>query len=425
MEIQTGIDCVIQQQEWPRSFGLGQEIPLGYVPDKMHAWVIRRDRHGNPLSAFQSELVDVPVIGPDEVLVLVMAAGVNYNGVWAALGHPVSPLDVHKGAFHIAGSDASGIVWAVGSNVRSWRPGDEVVVHCCQVDGDDEECNGGDPMLSPSQRIWGYESSFGAFSQFTRVQATQLLPRPKHLTWEASACYLLVLATAYRMLFGHPPHLLGPGKTVLIWGAAGGLGSMAIQLARAAGAHPIAVVSDDIKANHARRLGAAEVINRNQFSCWGPPPSMQSKSDYSGYLDKVKEFGRAVRGAAGHTGEVDIVFEHPGRDTFAVSSFIVKRGGMVVFCAATSGFDLVVDARYIWMRQKRIQGSHFANMKQAAEANRLVIEGRIDPCLSDVFSWDQLPEAHLKMLRNQHSPGNMAVLIHASREGEGVQSKLV
>ncbi len=146
---------------------------------------------------------------------------------------------------------------------------------------------------------------------------------------------------------------------------------------------------------------------------------MESNAEYAAYLNKVKEFGRAVRKAAGRSGEVDIVFEHPGRNTFAVSSFIVRRGGMVVFCAATSGFDLTFDARYVWMRQKRIQGSHFANMKQAAEANRLVLDGRIDPCLSEVFPWSELPEAHAKMLRNEHLPGNMAVLVHAPRKGEG------
>jgi crotonyl-CoA carboxylase/reductase len=401
-----------------RVFGLGQDIPPGVVPERMHAWTLRRERHGDPSTAFQQEVVDVPEIGPDEVLILVMAAGVNYNGVWAALGHPVSPLDFHDHPFHIAGSDASGIVWAVGSNVRNWRVGDEVVAHCCQVDGDDEECNGGDPMLSSSQRIWGYETSYGAFAQFTRVQAAQLLPRPRHLTWEASACYTLVLATAYRMLFGHAPHVLGPGKTVLVWGAAGGLGSMAIQLAAIVGARSIAVVSDEAKAAHARKLGAAATINRSQFDCWGTPPPIGS-TEHAAYLDKVKVFGRAVRQAAGRGGEVDIVFEHPGRDTFAVSSFLVKRGGMVVFCAATSGYDLTFDARYVWMRQKRIQGSHFANLKQAAEANRLVMAGRIDPCLSEVFTWDQLPAAHARMLRNQHPPGNMAVLVHAARSGEG------
>ena len=136
---------------------------------------------------------------------MVMAAGVNYNGVWTGLGVPISPFAVHKSAFHIAGSDASGVVWAVGDKVTRWKVSDEVVVHCNQNDGDDEKCNRGDPMFSASQRIWGYETPDGSFAQFTRVHAQQLMPRPKHLTWEESACYTLTLATAYRMLFGHHP----------------------------------------------------------------------------------------------------------------------------------------------------------------------------------------------------------------------------
>ena len=114
-----------------------------------------------------------------------MAAGVNYNGVWAGLGIPISPFDVHKAPYHIAGSDAAGIVWAVGDKVRRWKVGDEVVIHCNQDDGDDEHCNGGDPMYSPSQRIWGYETPNGSFAQFTNVQSQQLMARPQHLTWEA------------------------------------------------------------------------------------------------------------------------------------------------------------------------------------------------------------------------------------------------
>jgi crotonyl-CoA carboxylase/reductase len=398
----------------PDLFEIGQPVPLGVVPRRMHAWTIRRERHGEPQSAFRSEIVNVPAPGANEVLILVMAAGVNYNGVWAALGQPFSVLDLHDEPFHIAGSDASGIVWAVGSNVRQWKVGDEVVAHCSQVDGQDEECNGGDPMLSPSQRIWGYETSYGSFAQFARVQATQLMPRPKHLTWSASACYTLTLATAYRMLFGHEPHVLRPGHSVLVWGAAGGLGSMAIQLAALAGARPIAVVSDDSKIDFVKRLGAVGVINRSDFSCWGAPPPIDSTSAYAAYIDGVKKFGKAIWQALGEKRDVDMVFEHPGRNTFAASCYVVKRGGMVVFCAATSGYDLTCDARYIWMRQKRIQGSHFANLKEAAEANRLVIDGRIDPCLSEVFPWHQLPQAHAKMRSNQHLPGNMAVLVQAS-----------
>ena len=183
-----------------------------------------------PRRRMQVEVLPTWALDSHDVLVLVMAAGVNYNGVWAALGTPISPLDVHKNPYHVAGSDAAGIVYAVGSKVKRWKVGDEVVIHCNQDDGDDEECNGGDPMFSPSQRIWGYETPDGSFAQFCRVQDRQLMERPKHLTWEESACYILVLATAYRMLFGHRPHVIRPGQNVLVWGASGGLGSMAVQL---------------------------------------------------------------------------------------------------------------------------------------------------------------------------------------------------
>ena len=131
-------------------YEIGEIPPLGHVPERMHAWCIRQERHGAPDTAMQVEVVPTWAIGEDEVLILVMAAGVNYNGVWAALGKPISPIDGHKNPYHIAGSDASGIVYAVGAKVKRWKVGDEVVVHCNQDDGDDEECNGGDPMFSNS-----------------------------------------------------------------------------------------------------------------------------------------------------------------------------------------------------------------------------------------------------------------------------------
>ena len=139
-------------------YEIGEVPPLGHVPAKMYAWAIRKERHGPPETAMQLEVVPTWPIAEDEVLVYVMAGGVNYNGIWAGLGQPISPFDVHKNPFHVAGSDASGIVWAVGSKVHRWKVGDEVIIHCNQDDGDDEECNGGDPLLSPSQRIWGYET---------------------------------------------------------------------------------------------------------------------------------------------------------------------------------------------------------------------------------------------------------------------------
>ncbi len=397
-------------------YEVGEIPPLGHVPEKMYAWAIRRERHGEPEKSFKLEVVATPKLDSHEVLVLVMAAGVNYNGIWAGLGEPVSVFDVHGEDYHIAGSDAAGIVWAVGDKVKNWKVGDEVVIHCNQDDGDDEECNGGDPMFSPSQRIWGYETPDGSFAQFTRVQAQQLLPRPQHLTWEESACYTLTLATAYRMLFGHAPHDIKPGQHVLVWGASGGLGSFAIQLAKAAGAHAIGVISDESKRDFVMELGAKGVINRKDFNCWGQLPKVNTP-EYKEWFNETRKFGKAIWEFTGKGNNVDMVFEHPGEATFPVSSFVCKKGGMVVICAGTSGFNCTFDVRYVWMHQKRLQGSHFAHLKQAAAANRLMCEGKIDPTMSEVFTWEDIPVAHQKMLKNQHQPGNMAVLVQAQETG--------
>ncbi len=397
-------------------YEVGEIPPVGHVPQNMYAWAIRRERHGAPEEAMQVEVVPTPEIDSHEVLVFVMAAGVNYNGVWAGLGTPISPFDVHKADYHVAGSDAAGIVYAVGSKVTRWNVGDEVVVHCNQDDGEDEECNGGDPMFSPSQRIWGYETPDGAFAQFTRVQSQQLMPRPRHLTWEESGCYVLTLATAYRMLFGHRPHILRPGHNVLVWGASGGLGSFATQLCAVSGANAIGVVSDDSKRDFVLSMGAKAVINRKEFNCWGQLPEVNGEG-FGDYMKEVRKFGKAIWDITGKGNDVDFVFEHPGEATFPVSVNVVKRGGMVVICAGTTGYNLTIDARFLWMRQKRVQGSHFANLKQAAQANKLVIDRRIDPCMSEVFSWDDIPRAHTKMWKNEHLPGNMAVLVSAKRPG--------
>lgn len=223
------------------------------------------------------------------------------------------------------------------------------------------------------------------------------------------------LATAYRMLFGHEPHILKPGDSVLVWGASGGLGVFGVQLAAEAGASAIGVVSDASKAEYVLALGANGVINRNEFDCWGAMPTVNSPQ-YNTWIKEARRFGKSIRDITGHR-DVDIVFEHPGEQTFPVSTLVAKRGGMVVFCGGTTGLNITFDARYVWIRQKRIQGSHFANLKQASAANRLVIDRRIAPCMSKVFPWDEIAKAHTKMWKNQHKPGNMAVLVNAPRVG--------
>jgi len=217
------------------------------------------------------------------------------------------------------------------------------------------------------------------------------------------------------MLFGHEPHRLKPGDNVLVWGASGGLGVFGVQLCAAAGANAIGVISDESKREYVMSLGAKGVINRKNFNCWGQLPTVNTP-EYNAYMVEARKFGKAIWDITGKR-DVDTVFEHPGEQTFPASCFVVKRGGMVVFCAGTTGFNLTFDARFVWMRQKRIQGSHFANLKQASAANKFVIERRIDPCLSEVFPWSEIPLAHTKMWKNQHAPGNMAVLVNAPKTG--------
>src|SRR6185437_8221146 len=234
------------------------------MPPTLDAWVIRQEREGEPIDAFQIEQMEAPEPGAMEVTVRVMAAGVNYNNVWAALGEPVSVFRYHAEDHHIGGSDASGIVEKVGPGVTAWKPGDEVVIHCNQASYEDPEVHGLDPMAAPSQRIWGYETTWGSFAEYCKVQAQQLLPKPAALTWEEAASYGLTYFTAYRMLVDQAK--LQAGHRVLIWGAAGGLGVFATQLCNLAGADSLGVVSSAEKGQLIKQLGAVDYINRSEFA---------------------------------------------------------------------------------------------------------------------------------------------------------------
>ena len=312
-------------------YQVGEMPPLGVVPARMHAWTVRADRFGEPRDAFQVEVIDTPSIGPDEVLVYVMAAGVNYNNVWAAAGIPIDVIKARnrKGEledFHIGGSDGSGIVYAVGEAVTSVKVGDEVVIHCGMWQ---QDCpwiaRGGDPMYSPSFRIWGYESNYGSFAQFTRVQAHQCMPKPRHMTWEASASYVLVGATAYRMLHGWGAQSVKRDDVVLVWGGAGGLGSMAIQIARAAGATPIAVVSGKDKFDFCESLGAKGCIDRTEFDHWGMLPHWKDNVGYGKWLTGVRAFGSKIWDILGEKKSPNVVFEHPGETTLPTSMFVWRN----------------------------------------------------------------------------------------------------
>ncbi len=406
-------------------YALGELPPLGEIPRKMYAQVIREERFGDPICAFQIESIDVPEIARDECLVLVMAAGINYNGIWAAAGTPLNVVKLHAklndgGAFHVAGSDASGIVYKVGADISNVQVGDEVVLHGGFWDASCPQIQAGrDPLLTPTFKSWGYETNYGSFAQFTRVKGHQVLPKPAHLSWDEAAAYITNAATSYRALYGFPEHSLKPGQVVLIWGAAGGLGCQAIQICKVAGAIPVAVVSDDSKAEFCLSLGAKGVINRKQFRHWGMVPHWEDKPAYSKWLEGVRAFGEAIWAVVGKKRSPNLVFEHPGQETIPTSCYVCETGGMVVICGGTSGYTGTLDLRYHWVRQKRFQGTHYANGQQIREVHELMRQKKMIPCLSRTFSFEEVPLAHQLMHERRHPNGNMAALVSATEIGLG------
>jgi crotonyl-CoA reductase len=366
--------------------------------------------------------VAVPELAPDEAYVAVMASSINFNTVWTSIFEPVSTFGPlarlgkesewakrHDLPYQVVGSDAAGVVLRVGSAVRNWKPGDRVTVHCNHVDDQDPSAHD-DSMMATNQRIWGYETNFGGLADLALVKANQLMPKPAHLSWEEAAVNALCNSTSYRMLVSRNGAQMKQGDVVLIWGATGGIGAYATQYVLNGGGIPVCVVSSDSKAQILRDLGVEAIIDRRaaNYQFWDGDQQVESE---------WRRLGKDIRGLVGE--DPDIVFEHPGRSTFGASMYVTKRGGTVVTCAATSGFKMEFDNRHFWMRLKRLIGSHFANYREAFEANRLISKGMIHPVLSQVFALDEVGEAAYQVHHNMHE-GKIGVLCLAASEGLGI-----
>ncbi len=405
------------------------------VPDHYRGVVVRKDEVGmfeglqakekDPRRSLHVDEVATPELGPGEALIAVMASAINYNTVWTSIFEPLSTFGFlerygrshalakrHDLPYHVVGSDLAGVVLRTGPGVHLWKPGAEVVAHCLSVELEHHDGHN-DTMLDPEQRIWGFETNFGGLAELALVKSNQLMPKPAHLSWEEAACPGLVNSTAYRQLVSQNGAGMKQGDTVLIWGASGGLGSYATQMAVNGGATPVCVVSSSEKAELCRRMGAELIINRAEedFRFW--------KDEHTQDPKEWQRLGKKIRELTGGD-DVDIVFEHPGRETFGASVYVTRRGGTVVTCASTSGFLHQYDNRYLWMNLKRIVGSHFANYREAWEANRLIARGKIHPTLSKTFSLEQTGDAAYEVHRNLHQ-GKVGVLCLAPEEGLGVR----
>ncbi|ONH28107.1 crotonyl-CoA carboxylase/reductase [Pseudofrankia asymbiotica] len=407
------------------------------VPGSYRGMVVRKDETGmfegiasrdkDPRRSLHLDEVATPELGPGEALVAVMASSINYNTVWTSIFEPVSTFGFlerygrtsplakrHDQPYHVVGSDLAGVILRTGAGVHAWKPGDEVVAHCLSVELERPEGHD-DTMLDPEQRIWGFETNFGGLAELALVKANQLMPKPDHLTWEEAASPGLVNSTAYRQLVSRNGAAMKQGDVVLIWGASGGLGSYATQMALNGGAIPVCVVSSPEKADICRSLGAELVIDRaaEGYRFWSDEQTQNPK--------EWQRFGKRIRELTGGE-DPDIVFEHPGRETFGASVYVARRGGQIVTCASTSGFMHSYDNRYLWMNLKRIIGSHFANYREAWEANRLIARGLIHPTLSRVYPLEQTGQAAYDVHRNAHQ-GKVGVLCLSPREGLGVRDQ--
>jgi len=415
--------------------GSAAEIAALPLPESYRAVTVRKDEAGmfaglpsrekDPRKSIHLDDVPLPELGPGEALVAVMASSVNYNSVWTSIFEPVptfaflerygrlSPLAKrHDLPYHVIGSDLAGVVLRTGPCVNLWKPGDEVVAHCLSVELESADGHN-DTMLDPEQRIWGFETNFGGLAEIALVKSNQLMPKPGHLTWEEAAAPGLVHSTAYRQLVSRNGADMKQGDNVLVWGASGGLGSYATQLVLAGGANPVCVVSSPRKADLCRAMGAQAVIDRTAegYRFW--------KDEHTQDPREWKRLGKRIRELTGGE-DVDIVFEHPGRETFGASVYVTRKGGTVVTCASTSGYTHEYDNRYLWMSLKKIVGSHFANYREAWEANRLVAKGRIHPTLSRTYTLEETGQAAYDVHRNLHQ-GKVGVLALAPREGLGVR----
>jgi crotonyl-CoA reductase len=405
------------------------------VPQSYRGVVVREDeqkmfeglasRDKDPRKSLHVQEVDTPEVGPGEAIVAVMASAINYNTVWTSIFEPVSTFGFlkkygkyseltkrHDRPYHVVGSDLSGVVLAVGAGVTRWKAGDEVVAHCLSVELEDAAGHD-DSMMDPQQRIWGFETNFGGLAELALVKANQLMPKAGHLTWEEAAAPGLVNSTAYRQLVSRHGAGMKQGDVVLIWGASGGLGGYATQYALNGGAIPICVVSSPEKAEICRRMGAELIIDRTaeNYRFWKDPQTQDPR--------EWQRFGAKIRELTGGE-DPDIVYEHPGRETFGASVYVTKRGGTIVTCASTSGFMHEYDNRYLWMTLKRIVGSHFANYRESWEANRLISKGHIHPTLSKTYAMADVGQAAYDVHKNLHQ-GKVGVLCLSPEEGLGVR----
>ncbi len=326
-------------------------------------------RHGGP-EVLEEADVPTPVPGPGEALIRVKACSINHLDLWIREGIPAYRIALP----HISGCDVAGLVERLGPGASNVQVGDAVVVapglSCFQC----EWCHAGDDNLCDAYGIFGAKTD-GGYAEYAKARAADLLPMPQGLSFEEAAAYPLVFLTAWHMLMTRAA--LKAGETVLVHAAGSGVGHAAIQIAKHVGATVFTTVGSDAKIPKAEALGADAVINYQRED----------------FVARIQELTQR-RG-------VSVIFEHIGPQTWEGSLRLLKKGGRLVTCGATSGPSVPLDLRYVFSRQLSLLGSIMGTRRELLTVTQLMAERRLKPVIDTVYPLREARQAQERMLARE------------------------
>ncbi|MBH0176949.1 MAG: zinc-binding dehydrogenase [Nitrospira sp.] len=309
--------------------------------------------HGGPEKLTYGDM-PLPAIDSGEVLVRVKACALNHLDIWLRQGNPAYPIPLP----HVSGADMAGVVEEVGGQVGNIQVGARVVVSPGLSCWTCENCLAGRDNLCSTFGIIGAKTH-GGYAEYVKVPFRNVLPMPENLTFEQAAAFPLVSVTASHMLFALAG--LQHGETVLIMGAGSGVGSMAVQLAKLAGARVITTVGSDEKIPKAVVLGADAVINHGKEQV----------------ADRVKLLTEGKG--------VDVVIEHIGPEVWETCLASLAKGGRLITCGATTGSEVKLDLRYLYSRQLTIKGSYMGTRAELVKAAELMGQKRLMPVIDRTY----------------------------------------
>lgn len=323
------------------------------------------NHHGGP-DVLQWGEFPTPTPGPTEVVVKVKACALNHLDIWVRMGIPGITVPLP----HILGADVAGVIDVVGSDVKTWTPGQKVLVAPGISCGDCAHCQADNDHLCDTFDILGQQSN-GGYAEYVKVPAANLLPFPENLCFEEAASIPLVFLTAWHMLVTNGN--IQKNQTVLIHAGGSGVGIAAIQIAKLKGAHVITTVGSPEKGKRANALGANEVIQYRET-----------------------DFQQEVMRITNNRG-VDLAVDHIGQETFEKSLNSIAKGGKLLTCGATSGRQIQFDLRTLFGRNITIHGSRMGKKKGLQDVMEHVQAGRLKPIIDSVYALKDAAQAHKRM----------------------------